>query len=197
MRKNTPYPQILEFLTDLVDKKASGTLFVHSDSNHVITIALNSGRIHALYYGAKRGRKAIPLISTISGGSFRLEKSSLVETFHDLPSTPELLNLLRNPHAEKKPKPAASSTEGINNKAIGEDKKDILCQELKSLLVQRMGPIAEIVFDDAVDEIGDFCATPQLTEDLINKLSEEIDNSAEEAQFRDEAYVTLSKILNS
>ncbi|MES9970089.1 MAG: hypothetical protein ABW092_08650 [Candidatus Thiodiazotropha sp.] len=197
MQKNVPYSHILDFLTDLVDKETSGTLFIHSESNRAITIALDKGRIHALYFGARRGRKAIPLISGITGGSYRLELSDLVEAFHDLPPTHEILNLLRNPEINNRPRPTVSSPHASHVEAIQEEKKEILCQKLKSLLAEHMGPIAEIVFDDTVDEIGDFCSTPQLTQDLINKLSEEIDNPNEVEQFKDQAYVTLSKVLHS
>ncbi|WP_316368458.1 hypothetical protein [Candidatus Thiodiazotropha sp. CDECU1] len=197
MQKNLPYSQILDFLTELVDKQTTGTLFVHSESNRAITIALDRGRIHALYFGARRGRKAIPLISSITGGSYRLELSDLVEAFHDLPPTHEILNLLRNPQINNKPSPTVSSTSTSHIEAIEEEKKEILCQKLKSLLAEHVGPIAEIVFDDTAEEVGDFCSTPQLTQDLINKLSEEIDNPDEMEQFKDQAYVTLSKILHS
>jgi hypothetical protein len=197
MQKNLPFSQILDTLTMLVDKKTSGTMFIRSDSNHAITIALDSGRIHAMYYGAKRGRKAIPLISNTSAGSYKFEVSNLVESFHDLPPTPEILNLLRNPSSENKPKPTISPASIPHGEAIKEEKKEVLSQKLKSLLAEHMGPIAEIVFDDTVDEVGDFCATPQLTEELINRLSEEIDNTSEEEQFRDKAYLTFNEILNS
>lgn len=194
MPKKVPYPQILDFLTDLVDGKSSGTLFVHSECNRAITIALDKGQIHALYFGARRGRKAIPLISNIAGGSFRFEDTNLVESFHDLPPTPEILNLLRNPHTAIESGGASAST---GNAVIREEKKNLLCQELKGLLAEHMGPIAEVVFDDAVEEVGDFCATPQLTQDLINKLSEEIDDSSEVKQFRNKAFVVLNNILKN
>jgi hypothetical protein len=197
MQNIFPFSQILDALTELVDRKHSGTMFIRSESNHAITIAMDSGRIHAMYFGAKRGRKAIPLLSGISGGSYRFEVSNFVETYHDLPPTPEILNLLRNPSTAKKPSPTASSTPISHGEAIKEEKKDVLCQKLKSLLAEHMGPIAEIVFDDTVDEVGDFCATPKLTEELINRLSEEIDNTSEVEQFRDKAYMTLNEILNS
>lgn len=196
MQVSVPYSQILEFLTSLVDNKASGTLFVHSDNNHAITIALDNGRIHAMYYGARRGRKAIPLVSNISGGRYRFETSSLVETAHELPPTPEILNLLRNPHANNDSSPTVSSPV-TGSEVIKEEKKSILCQELKVLLAEHMGPIADMVFDDVVDEIGDFCSTPQLTQDLINKLSEEIDDMTEVEQFRNKAYVVLNAIMKS
>jgi hypothetical protein len=196
MHKDVPYSQIIDVLTELVDNKASGTLYVHSVCNHAITIAMVSGRINAVYFGARRGHKAIPLISNIARGSYRFEASNLVENSHDLPPTPELLNLLRNPLAGNESGSAVSSP-ATNHDAINEERKFILCQELKSLLAEYMGPFAEIVFDDTVDEVGDFCSTPQLTQDLINKLSEEIDNPSEVEHFRKKAYNVLIKNLKS
>jgi hypothetical protein len=196
MHKNVPYSQILEFLTDLVDSKTSGTLFVHSECNHAITIALDKGRINAIYFGARRGRKAIPLVSNISSGSYRFEATNLVGSSHDVPSTPEILNLLRSPYAVKVPGSTVSSP-ASDDDVIREGKKNILCRELKSLLAEHMGPIADMVFDDVVDEVGDFCSTPQLTQDLINKLSEEIDDASEVRQFKNKAYVALNNILKS
>lgn len=197
MQKKVALSQIVDFLTELVDNRTSGTLFVHSESNRAITIALDEGKIHALYFGAKRGRKAIPLISSISGGSYRFEVSNLVDTYQDLPSTREILSLLRNPLIVHDAEPADFPTSALNSAATRNEKKEILCLKLKGLLTEHMGPIAEIVFEDAVDQVGDFCATPQLTHDLINKLSEEIDNSDEVELFRNKAYVTLNNILYS
>lgn len=188
------YSKILEFLTGLVDSKSSGTLFIHSDCNHAITVALDKGHIIALYFGGRRGRKAIPLISKISSGSYRFDESKLVETSQDLPSTPELLNLLRSSAAAVEFSHSAVSP-AAGNEAIEEELKNILCQELKKLLAEHMGPIADVVFDDAASEVGDFCSTPQLTQDLINKLSEEIDDAGEVEQFRKKAFLTLNKIL--
>jgi hypothetical protein len=196
MHRNLPYSQILDILTNLVDNKASGTLFVHSECNHAITLGIESGRINAIYFGARRGRKAIPLISNISSGSYRFEKSNVVNSAHDLPSTPEILNLLRNPHSANESRAVAPSS-ATKNEAIKEEKKVRLCQELKGLLAEHMGPIADLVFDDAVDDVGDFCSTPKLTQDLIDKLSEEIDDTSEVKQFRDKAYVALNNILKS
>jgi hypothetical protein len=197
MQNSVPFSQILDFLTELVDNKTSGTLFIHSETNRAITVALDCGQIHALYFGARRGRRAIPLISDISGGSYRFEETNLVDTFHDLPPTPEILSELRASINVYESPLTVSSTTTSSNEAIDDDKKRNLCYELKSLLLQHIGPIADIVFDDAVDEVGDFCTTPLLTKDLINKLSEEIDNTAEIEQFRSRAYIVINNILNS
>jgi hypothetical protein len=205
--RNVSYSKILDFLTTQIDKTMSGTLFIHSSCNRAITIALDSGEIHALYMGAKRGRKAIPLISNITGGSYRFEVSDLVEANHDLPPTHEILHLLRKPHGSSNngsalsiPTSISAKTSTKNNntnnpKGLPDEKIDILCQELKGLLSEHLGPIADVLFDDTVDEVGNFYSSPEMVESLINKLSEEIDNNNEAKHFISSANVIINSVL--
>ncbi|PLY17009.1 MAG: hypothetical protein C0631_00275 [Sedimenticola sp.] len=193
MRDNLTYSELLDVLTGLVDEKTSGTLFIRTDSNHVITIALDAGQIYAMFYSARRGRKAIPLISNIAGGSYKLESSGLKGISHDLPSTPEILNLLRNPHVAEESGPDSGA--GASGGEITDKNKTILCQELKNLLAEHLGPIAEMVFDDTVDEAGDFCATPELAQALVSKLAADIDDADEVEQFKSRAYAAINRML--
>ena len=112
MSNTVPYTQLLHVLTELVDRKQSGTLFIHSDCNHAITFALDAGRIFAVFHGARRGRKAIPMISNISGGTYKFESSSLNNLSQELPSTPKILNLLRTPQTVETLKTPAKSSLG-------------------------------------------------------------------------------------
>jgi hypothetical protein len=193
IQKNARYSEIVETLTKLVDSKQSGMMFVHSECNHAITIALDNGQIHAIYFGANRGRKAISLINRISGGSYRFETTDYIETSHYLPPTPEILNLLRNPYVGHESK--SSFYPPITTKELViENQKNILSQNLKTLFTKHMGPIAEMLFDDIVDELGDFSATPQQTHVLINKLSEEIEITDQAEHFRIKAYEILNDI---
>lgn len=204
--KNQPYAQILDFLIGLVDSATSGTLFIHTECNRAVTIALDNGEIHALYMGARRGRKAIPLISNITGGSYRFEVSNLIDAVHDLPPTHEILHLLRRPQSSDtavvSERSVPTNTHAIptpisNHELLSNEKKDVLCHELKELLSEHLGPIAEVVFDDAVEEVGDFRSSPELIHDLINKLSEEIDSTNEVQHFITNANVILNSILMS
>jgi hypothetical protein len=153
--------------------------------------------------GARRGRKAIPLISNITGGSYRFEVSDLVEAYHDLPPTHEILHLLRNRHDSNNntdislPTAFSIPTTMTDHEGLSTDKKDLLYQELKGLLSQHLGPIADVVFDDTVDEVGGFCSSPELTQSLISKLSEEIDNNSEVEHFISNANVILNSVLTN
>ena len=196
MHENVPYSRILQVLTDLVDDQSSGTLYIHSDCNHAITFALDTGRIYAIFHGARRGRKAIHLISQISGGSYRFESAGLSGISHELPTTPEILNLLRTPQDIAQPRPARTSLDATET-ALSDANRNLLCQQLKGLLAQHIGPIAEMMFEDARDEIGDFCASPELAKNFIDKLSLDIDDANEVAQFRIDAYTAIDKILKA
>jgi hypothetical protein len=193
MAKSLSFPQLLEVLTDLVDKRSTGTLFIHSDDNHVITFGLDKGTISALYYGPKRGRKAIAPISNVASGTYRFEATALAGSSQELPPTPEILNSLREPQSETTAAPAAMARAG--GASVAPEDKEKICQELKDLLSAHLGPIAGIVFDGALSSAGDFCASPEGTRDFIEKLAEDIDDPSEQAQFRNNALAALNRVL--
>lgn len=191
MADSLTYPQLLEVLADLVGKKRSGTLYIRSDCNHVISFALDAGRIYALYHGPRRGRNAIPLVSGIAGGTYHFESTQLSATPQDLPSTAEILELI-SAHQRKQAAPALASSAG---EAVSDQQKNRVCGELKRLLTEHLGPIADMVFEDAVEEIEDFCSTPERTLQLIDKLADDIEDGAETEQFREKANALVRRMM--
>ncbi|MDJ0805530.1 MAG: hypothetical protein QNJ78_01735 [Gammaproteobacteria bacterium] len=195
MSDNLPYAQLVQILTDLIDSKRSGTLFIHSECNHAVTFALDAGEIHAVFHGARRGRKAFPLICKITGGTYRFEASELNGISHELPPTHEILNLLRTQQsAETDRSPTGSLT--ADHTGISLEQKERLIQQLKSQLAVHLGPIANMVFEDALEEIGEFDGSVEQAHRLIDQLCLDIDNAKEVIQFKDKAYSLVSDTLN-
>ncbi len=188
------FSQLLDLLTDLIDQKQCGTLFIRSESNHAITIGLDKGRIYVLFYGAKQGRNAIPMIGQIASGSYKFETNILTGINQELPSTPEILNQLRTRTSSDPAHELFSGTNRLDT-GISEEKRVRLCTQLKGLLAEYLGPIAQIVFDDAVKESGVFYATPEQAKVFINKLTLDIDNAREVEEFRNKAYEVFDKVL--
>lgn len=188
------FSQLLELLTELVDERRSGTLFIRSEANHVITIGLEEGQIIALLYGAKRGQNAIPLICQINTGRYRFESDVLSGIHQELPTTPEILNQLRSrdsiPAANEVLRDTIPTGSGIST-----EKRDRLCRQLKELLGNYLGPIAQMVFDDAVAESGAFYATPDQAKAFIQKLTLDIDNPREVEDFRNKAFEVFDRVL--
>ncbi|MGD8588397.1 MAG: DUF4388 domain-containing protein [Chromatiales bacterium] len=194
MQDHLTFSHLLDLLSELVDERKSGTLFIRSDSNHIITLGLENGRITALFYGAKRGQNAIPRICQINSGSFRFESDLLSGVHQELPSTPEILNQLRSRDSVESSDPAGIVKPGASN-GISREKRDRLCRQLKELLGNYLGPIAQIVLDDAVAESGTFYATPEQAKAFIHKLTLDIDNPGEVEEFRDKALEVFDKVL--
>ena len=195
MTESLTYLQLLEALTDLVISKASGTMFIRSQCNHAITFSLDAGRIYAIHHGPRRGRSAILLINQITGGSYRFDAEGPGRPPQELPSTAEILEQLKTAQAGAVAQGVSSPADGTST--ISAEQKHRICQELKVLLAQHLGPIAEMVFDDTVDETGNFCSTPEQTQELIAKLADDIGDPEEIAQFREAAHRTIDKILGS
>ena len=185
--------QLLDVLAELVNQKRSGTLYIHSDTNHVVTFALDTGRIYAIYHGPKRGRKAIALVSQMQGGSYRFEETGLGGVAQDLPTTTEILTALRTPHTDDAS--AQMGTASAGGTSVSVEERNKVCQELKNLLSEHLGPIAGMVFDGVLDKSGDFCATTKGTQDFVNQLAEDIDDPKEAAAFRQKASEVLNRVL--
>jgi hypothetical protein len=173
MDDNLSFSQLLKLLRELIGKNESGTLFIRSESNHVITIGLNKGRIYALFHGPKRGRSALSLISQVTSGSYKFEPGVLSGINQDLPSTPEILNQFRLQKRDIPSNPTLTRSH-MPNAGISHQKRDRLYQQLQGLLAEYLGPIAQMVVDDAIAESGDFFATPEKAKALINKLTLDI-----------------------
>jgi hypothetical protein len=195
MTESLTYLQLVEALTALVNNKASGTMFIRSQCNHAITFTLDAGRIYAVHHGPRRGLSAIPLIGQIAGGSYRFDAAGPGRPPQELPSTAEILERLKTPQGTIEAPANASPAD--ENDAVSAEQKHRICHELKNLLMAHLGPIAEMVFDDTVDEKGDFCSTSERTQELIAKLASDIGDPAEIIQFREDAYRMVSKILGS
>ncbi|MCP3870792.1 MAG: hypothetical protein GY703_22400 [Gammaproteobacteria bacterium] len=196
MQENSTYQQLLNVLTELVDNRSSGSLYIHSNCNHAISFSLNKGSIYAVFFGPKRGLKALPWISSISGGSYRFETMGLSGITHVLPTSHEILNLLRNQEHENGTSAGTAQTRRGTEPGISEQKKSQLILQLKQYLAVYLGPISNMVFDDTLEEAGDFTRSPDRLIDFVNKLCLDIPNEREAEQFKKKAFTAITNILD-
>lgn len=186
------YPQLLEILQELIQKRESGTLFIRSECNHLTTFTLQSGQVSAVSFGPRRGGRAIPHIREISSGTYRFDKESPVGSPQQLPDTGELMKLLKSNGA-----PAEIMDPGKNGSVGGgvSHKNSLrFSKELKELLTDHVGPIADVIFDDTLEEIGGVCSNTHQAQILIDRLATDIDD-AEIWQFRERAGDIIGRTL--
>lgn len=187
--------QLQEILARLIAEKRSGTFVINSACNHVITIAIDNGRIVALFYGPKRGRPAIPLISRITGGSYRFEDSTFSLNAQDLPSTAGIMIALQGGpglDVEDFSSPKVGHTQAGQ---ISSAHAQQIYQGLEEILVQYLGPIASMVLEDVCQASERSSKGPEEFGKLITCLLDEIEDEEKALRFKREANQLLADLL--
>ena len=192
MTPSFAYPQLLEILQELIDKQETGTLFIRSECNHLAAFTLQRGQATAVSFGPRRGDRAIPHIKEISGGTYRFDRESPVGAPQQLPDTRELMTLLKSNGAMNEIVNAAGSGSAGGDASDRSSRK--FSKELKELLTDHLGPIADVIFDDTIEEIGGNCSNTHQAQILIDRLATDIDD-AEIWQFREKAGNIIGKTL--
>lgn len=184
------HDQFLTMLKHLVDRDYSGTVFVRTENNRLAIIGIREGDIVYLSYGTKRGVDAIPLMREIDGGTFRITKSTNAFSPCVLPDTGDVLSLLQASeqvvhqtvhelkHGTAEPNHGAADM-ATDMEEIGKG----LCL----LLGEYMGPIAQVICQEQLEELGR-APTHNDLRSIITRLSREIDEPAEAQAFVHRAY---------
>jgi hypothetical protein len=191
MAEQITYEGFLNLIESMVERKESGTVYIRTNTNHSVFVGLNKGHIEAFTSGPKHGLEAITTILQMSHGSCR--RNDTVLTFHacDLPSTSDILLLLQNrslqPMGQESPGPSPAPGAQIDSRSATK----ILCD----LLHDYVGPVAPIICEDVIDN-GAKIRTSADLESAIGSLAEEIDSSAEAAEFINRARENLREIIS-
>lgn len=187
-----PYQALIETVRDFCTQRRTGTVFIVSSDNRMAQVHLESGAIVALLCRGRRGLDAIAGIRDMIAGRLRFDDNFVSASETERFDTDQTLALLgcgagtgtagagtaraapaRPPAAPAAPAPASGGTITPAHAA-----------KLESILIQYIGPMAEIVCADHVAEASDLKA-------LVTALSGEVPDKAQAAQFVRDAQLAL------
>lgn len=190
------YPELFSTLSNFVSTGRSGTFFISTNNNHVITFALDSGRIAAIFHGGKRGRKAIPLVSKIAGGTWRFDEVMLPIQPQDLPSTAEILQEL-SLEAVNLPLESINDAMPLTARTVSDDALCELVENLEKLFARYLGPFGKILFDEAIETMGESaCKNREKAMDLVRHLANEVDDPVEAKSFAEAGQQFVNKTFH-
>lgn len=177
------YEQILAVLTDLCGSNRTGTLFITTSDRHAAWFVLQDGKIVSCNYSVKRGRDAIPLLKTIKAGSFRFANGVFGAIARDpLPPTEALLSEI-SPTITGIATPVPDVSRSLATQApAGVVKVGSLLAEMKKELLKHLGPIAEMLLDDYIDDHG-MPANGGEALAFINAMAKELRNASNAEAF--------------
>jgi len=183
MKDSIDRDQFIALLKSLIENERTTTIYVSTDDKQLITVGIDQGQIVSLRCGIKRGERAIPMISNMRSGTYRLDEKSQPHPNVGirLPPTEVLLHLLsgedRSEGDERGGKDHAIDSQWVH---------DALCK----VLVQYMGPIAPVVCREAIDAVGGV-DSPEKVRRAVDRLADEINDTAEAERFRAQAQSEL------
>jgi len=175
------YPQLVAEIQRLSSEGQTGTIFIRSDDGHLVRIVLNEGKITYVVFDTKqRGYDAIPLIQKIRKGRLQFAEG-VFETAQEtpLPSTSDIIQMF----TEDEDSPSTQTPSNIKG----------IIQHIKKALASHIGPIAMIVCDEYIGEMGPLTTVADVFA-MLGAIAPEIGNPEEEKTFKEQLKKDMVKI---
>lgn len=165
-----------------INTQSSGTLILRSNENHVAMLGFEKGALVSLFCEGLRGLRALPRFFKITGCTSRFDNSLSASPQPDLPTTPELLELLERavPPAEAE---QAGHADQVSEETIA---------AIARILTEYVGPIGPLLCKSLVGAPGGVHSVAD-AENMIEKLAGEILGEAQRRQFITNASRCLKK----
>ena len=164
-----PFPQIVSALTNLCDKRVTGTLFIATKANRSAQLILDKGEIVFVYFFNKRGEEALELMSTIRAGRYRFQEGTVSRRM-PLPATEAIVKSLSS--GQK-----LAETEVSNNLSPGSGLSQEQKNTLETCLAGYIGPMASLICEDHLGGAADL-------QKAIDALAAEIPSPEQAKKFR-------------
>lgn len=178
-----PFRRIIEMVREFCTQRRTGTVFIVSDDNRMAQVHLESGNIVALLCRGRHGQEAVAGMRTMQAGRLRFDDNYLTASDAERFDTNAVLDLLGGGVAagtraaeRAAPSPAPAPAPAPAAGAIAPAQ----AAALEQILVQYVGPMAEILCADHVAQAANLPA-------LIAVLADEIPDKAQASRFAREA----------
>ena len=186
MSERIDFTQFLATLRAQVESQATIYLRMVTDENHTLWIGVRAGRIESLLFGPRRGIIALHYLHTIRGGTLLLDHQIHLPPTPGLPDTSTLLQLLDQAgHATSGSSSAALPQTAARSGLDSRHAESILAR-LEALLQEQVGPIAHMVIEDWLEELGGLQDEATLRR-FIDGLTREVEGIGDARAFRAQA----------
>lgn len=179
-----PFWRIVEQLRQFCAERLTGTVFIVSDDNRMAQVHLESGNIVMLLCRGRRGLDALAAMRTMLNARLRFDDTYISATETEHLDTREVINQLSASLPSAPPgaalRSAASAAPAPAAAVAGPALSAEALARMERILVQYIGPMAQIVCADHAADAGDVRA-------LVLALISEIPDKKQADAFRAEA----------
>jgi len=173
---------VISLIRNLVAEKRTGTLYIRTNLNRVVMVALKGGNIITLSSGPRHGEKAIPMLQEMSSAVVRIDDTAVAYHSEHMPQTQVLLAMIEAEAGQANSGAAAAQRRTAQ---LGPEAARVRTL-LGRLLTDYMGPVAPMVCDQFLGPLGNSMDGDRLRA-AIKGLAAEIGDSDEARSFTEKA----------
>lgn len=176
---NVALKEILTELHALHIQKATGILYITTDTNKSAQVILDNGEIVFAYYASKVGEEAVELLASTIAGRYRFQSGTFSGRC-PLPPTKTILQFL-GVDCDAVPQPkVADDVPQQQGLVLGESERSAL----SGALATYVGPLADIICQDHLEVATSL-------EEAINLLASEIPSAEHAEEFKNTVHKQL------
>jgi hypothetical protein len=177
---------VIRKIRNLVAEKGTGTLYIRTNQNRVVMVAVQDGNIITLSSGPRHGENAIPMLREMSSAVVRVDNTAVAYHSDQMPPTAALLAML---DADVGPGTSGQATVQGQSVRLGPEAAKVR-GVLGRLLTDHMGPVGPMVCDQVLGPLGNSMDSDRLRA-AIEMLATEIGDSEEARTFSEKAWKEL------
>lgn len=187
MNEKYSYAKVVDMIRVLVARMQTATLYIRTDHNRMVLVAMKDGEIITLSSGPRHGAKAISILREMRSAAVRIDNNAIAYHTENMPPTTVLLSMLetgtQQAPAVSGKRPSASGSSGMEKERV----KIILSQ----LLTEYLGPIAPMCCEQVLDAMGNSLDVDQQRA-AVQQLATEAGSPEEARAFTERARQQLN-----
>ena len=170
------YVALDDLLNDLiaaVRAGESGAFFITTDNQHSAMVTVAEGALTGIQYRQQRGHAAAEALSQVQRLKYRAADAPTRIPGTESIDTETALAILSGSVDRGVPAAGAEASEALD--------------ALRQRYIAVVGPIGGALFDETLETLSEPASTPPGMQELVSRLSQDIDDAQEAARFRRES----------
>ncbi len=193
MSEQMDYSSLMQALQAKLVEKVSGMMFISPQNGRPIVMAIKEGVVCSIYSSTSKGRAALSQLAEVEQSSYQFNATAAPMILPGTEITPEEVSDVLG-ISSVVVTAATSSSQGTTREADPDFHARALAL-IKERLIDIMGPFASVILQDALrSSSSSHFNSVDDTEDLLEKLAEEMDDKQEALQFSRQIKSALEKL---
>lgn len=195
MSEQMDYSSLMQALQAKLAEKASGMMFISPQNGRPIVMAIKEGVVCSIYSSTSKGKATLTQLAEVEQASYQFNATAAPMILPGTEITPEEVSDALGISSAVVTATATTSSPQDTTRDASSDFHAQALALIKERLIDIMGPFASVILQDALcSSSSSHFNSVDDTEDLLEKLADEMDDKQEALQFSRQIKSALEKL---